>query len=260
MSTPVDPTFPDHPADCSNDSSSPPPAYRRAISLPPELESTTPRPTPVLPKLGPRRRSICFRQRVTVEELEDKVFEARLLLSDMDATMKKLEEKRMAMEEILDRAERQLEDHAMYFDGRYPPALDRMVDVSENKRRAQEQWSELRLVNASVRFLKDDITPLPYADGRMPKHFPKRLAGLMNLTERQVDGLLFGYGQNPNKETFDCPLGSSLLDSKRRFLATFIGIDLQAVAPFHARLPTKTPRRATRPIPTSTWAPPPPYF
>ncbi|KAG8921739.1 hypothetical protein FRC01_000096 [Tulasnella sp. 417] len=248
-STAVDATIPEYPIGASEDSTTIIPVCRQAISLPPDLESATPCPTPVLPRPG--RRSICFRQRVTVEEVEEKIFDTSLMLSDIDATMKKLEDKRIIMENILDRAQQQLEDHAMYFDGRYPPAPDRWVDVTENKRRAQEQWCELRLVNASVRSLKDTIAPLPYADGRMPKHFPNRLAGLMNLSERQADGLLFGYGQDLNQRAFVDPVASSRLDSKRRSLARFIGVDIQAVAPTHSHLPTKALLRANRMVATA---------
>lgn len=163
-----------------------------------------------------RRRSICLRQHVTIEEVEDIFFDARVLLSDIDAAMRKLEEKRIItvwfvfyvgstfrqVSELFSRPAPKRKRSLIALDnnskitrctlmGATPRlhqivwSMSRRIRVSLRTFRTsfalcsllpylelsilKEQWRELRFFDAFFRFLKADITPLPYANDRMPK-------------------------------------------------------------------------------------------
>ncbi|KAG9010979.1 hypothetical protein FRB94_009043 [Tulasnella sp. JGI-2019a] len=201
------------------------PGHRRGKSLPADFGSTLISIT--IPHLA-RRRSIGS----GIAQAKKEIMDARKMLSELNAKVEDTARRTAAVEAVLDQACAQLDDHAVYFDAKYPPAFDRMTDITELKRQTRASWELIREENSSVKALTDDIKPLPYLTGRFPKVFPRRLAGLMALSERQTEGLMIGYGIEQKAGT-----PSSSLDDKRRTIALFIGITEKA-------LPTLKQQRA----------------
>lgn len=130
----------------------------------------------------------------------------------------------------------------------------------------RETAEKARLANASVRKPTDNLAVVPFKDGRMPEHFPRRLAGFNNLSgeqaehhvppsslltpysERQVDALLYAYGAEKSENS---------LDTKRRTLGALVGLDMQAIkmnADSH-QLPRQPSRLPTSLTSASTYSP-----
>ncbi|KAG8968136.1 hypothetical protein FRC03_008489 [Tulasnella sp. 419] len=150
------------------------------------------------------------------EDLNARLQDIHSLLLHLDDSLTAQAARTKALEKSLTEACEQLEDHEVYFPARYPPPPPPNTDYWERRKRAEASWAACRLENAGISKLTDLITTLPYLNGAYPPKFPRRLAGLLTLRERQVEGFLHGYAQVPI-------LGS--LDRKRRQLAIFVGID-----------------------------------
>ncbi|KAG8904729.1 hypothetical protein FRB99_001268 [Tulasnella sp. 403] len=175
--------------------------------------------TPTSPSL-PLQDTLRTRLAYSIEAARWHAQDVSTMLLQLDEGIQSNQARLARLDSILERACQQLEDHTVYFDARYPPTPSKNIDITQTKEETENSWFNFRASNALVRLPSDEITPLPYSNGRSPKNFPKRLAGLMALTERQVDGYLYGYGQ---ESFFTC------LDHKRQRLAQFIGINVQLV-------------------------------
>ncbi|KAG8878263.1 hypothetical protein FRB97_002662 [Tulasnella sp. 331] len=217
-----------------------PTRHRRGHSLPADFGSTL-IPDPV-PRLV-RRKSIGS----AIAHVKQEIFDARQMLSNLSIKVDETAKRTAAIETVLDQAQQQLDDHAVYFDARYPPPFANTVDITETKRQARASWEVIREQNAMVKNLTDSVQPLPYLTGRFPKAFPRRLAGVMALSDRQVDGLIFGYGIEYQAPRLQAGGPTSTLEHKRRTIARFIGVPDKALPP--VKKPGARPRTwPVRPI------------